>query len=32
LEHKILKNLLRVRQMRCQKRDYSANDPLKHVA
>ncbi|KAJ4038536.1 hypothetical protein NW761_009129 [Fusarium oxysporum] len=31
LEHKILKNLLRVRQMRYRKKDYSAYDPLKHA-
>uniref|UniRef100_A0A0D2XUQ6 Uncharacterized protein n=1 Tax=Fusarium oxysporum (strain Fo5176) TaxID=660025 RepID=A0A0D2XUQ6_FUSOF len=31
LEHKILKNLLRVRQMRYRKKDYSAYDPLKYA-
>lgn len=31
MEHRILKNLLRVHQMRHRKKDYSAFDPLKYV-
>ncbi|KAF4989735.1 hypothetical protein FGRMN_8922 [Fusarium graminum] len=31
MEHKILKNLVRVQQMRFRKKDYSAYDPLKHA-
>ncbi|KAF4948321.1 hypothetical protein FGADI_9793 [Fusarium gaditjirri] len=31
LEHKILKNLLRVQQVRYRKKDYSTYDPLKHA-
>jgi hypothetical protein len=31
MEHRILKNLLRVHQMRYRKKDYSAFDPLKYV-
>ncbi|KAF4452472.1 complex 1 protein [Fusarium austroafricanum] len=31
MEHRILKNLLRVQQVRYRKKDYSAHDPLKHA-
>ncbi|KAM0343641.1 hypothetical protein ACHAPU_008393 [Fusarium lateritium] len=31
MEHKILKNLVRVRQMRFRKKNYVAYDPLKHA-